>query len=42
LGYVSDNDPDLDVLVKEDKVKVEELRFNPLMDSFNKKMVSNG
>ena len=42
LGYITENDPDLDVLVKEDSVNVEELRFNPLMDSFNKKVACNG
>ena len=42
LGYITDNDPDLDVLVKEDSVNVEELRLNPLINSFNEKMVSNG
>ena len=41
LGYVSDADPDLDVLVKEDSVDVKELRLNPLLNSFNSRMVSN-
>jgi len=42
LGYITENDPDLDVLVKEDSVNVEELRLNPLINSFNEKLVSNG
>jgi hypothetical protein len=41
LGYISDSDPDLDVLINEDSVNAEGLRLNPLMNGFNEKMVSN-